>query len=68
MKDVLDLALIEAQRNARNTALDAAIELCELVIEFGGCATCCKIQIEQFKREMQASDLTEDALEKARHA
>lgn len=68
MRDKLDQVLIDAQRGARDNALDAAIELCRLTLEYGGCAKCCMIQIEQLKQELHASDMTEDALERARHA
>jgi hypothetical protein len=68
MRDKLDEILIAAQRSARNSAFDAAIELCQLVEENGGCAKCCVVQIEQLRREMLASDLAHDALERARHA
>ena len=67
MSDPIDRILIEAQRGARDNAFNAAIELCELVEQIGGCPRCCKIQIEQLRREMQAHDLAEDALERARH-
>ena len=65
MSDAIDKILSDAQRLSRDHALDAAIELCEMVAKDGGCTFCCIEAIAKLKRELHARDLTEDALAKA---
>jgi hypothetical protein len=65
MGDELSKLMTAAQRQARNSAFDACLELCALIVERGGCANCCFEQITLLKRDMDAGDLARDALEKA---
>jgi len=58
----------DAMREARDITMNAAIELCELVRDSGGCANCCIEQLKMLQRDQHAGDLAADAIERARHA
>lgn len=64
MSDALDDILTKAIRTARDSAFSAAIELCGVIAEGGGCATCCVEQLTKLQNELHAGDLTADVIAK----
>lgn len=44
--------LARAMRTARNSAFEAAIEICEDLAKTGGCATCCAIAIRRMQNHV----------------
>lgn len=66
MNKVVDNILKMAMRKSRDDALQTAIELCQMIIADGGCATCCAREIQSLRNEMQASDAVADLLDKVK--
>ena len=67
MPDNTDKIIKEAMRTSRDLAMQGAIELCEMVVESGGCARCCVEQLKLYRTEQHASDAAHDVIEKVRH-
>ncbi|MBR0741174.1 hypothetical protein JQ581_30005 [Bradyrhizobium liaoningense] len=57
----------QAIRQSRDHALERAIDLCALIAKHDGPSSDCVEQLTKLRNELSANDLTEDALERARH-